>query len=97
MLQEIRNFCYIKPGDNFKILITKYIRKGNFLILNYLPLFHAFGYSEGMMMSLITGAKQIVTETFDPEECLDLVARFDPLDLHRKYQGDFAGFRRGCL
>ncbi len=45
----------------------------NDVILNYLPLFHAFGYSEGAMMSLITGAKQVVTATFDPEECLDLV------------------------
>jgi fatty-acyl-CoA synthase len=42
-------------------------------ILNYLPLFHAFGYSEGALMSPITGARQIITETFDPEECLDLV------------------------
>ncbi|MBT6588430.1 MAG: AMP-binding protein [Rhodospirillaceae bacterium] len=47
----------------------------NDVILNYLPLFHAFGYSEGMLMSLITGAKQIVTETFDPNESLDLIAR----------------------
>ena len=38
------------------------------VILNYLPLFHAFGYSEGALMSVATGAKQIITETFDPEE-----------------------------
>ena len=44
------------------------------VILNYLPLFHAFGYSEGALMSLLTGAKQIVTETFVPDESLDLVA-----------------------
>ena len=47
----------------------------NDTILNYLPLFHAFGFSEGAMMSAITGARQVVTETFDPEECLDLVER----------------------
>jgi len=47
----------------------------NDTILNYLPLFHAFGFSEGTMMSAITGARQVVTETFDPEECLDLVER----------------------
>ena len=43
-------------------------------ILNYLPLFHAFGYSEGALQAMITCARQIVTETFDPGECLDLIA-----------------------
>jgi len=52
----------------FRMAITT-----NDTILNYLPLFHAFGYSEGMLMSSITGARQIVTEFFDPEECLDLI------------------------
>ena len=47
----------------------------NDVILNYLPLFHAFGYSEGAIMAMLTGARQIVTETFDAHECLDLVAR----------------------
>ena len=42
-------------------------------ILNYLPLFHAFGLSEGAWMSLVTGARQIVTRGFDPEESLDLI------------------------
>lgn len=42
-------------------------------ILNYLPLFHAFGFSEGALMSPITGARHIVTETFDADECLDLI------------------------
>ena len=54
----------------------------NDTILNYLPLFHAFGYSEGALMSLITGARQIVTETFDPDECLDLVARESASVMH---------------
>ena len=45
------------------------------VILSYLPLFHAFGYSEGVLMALITGARQIVTGSFAPDECLDLVAR----------------------
>ncbi len=47
----------------------------NDVILNYLPLFHAFGYSEGALMSLLTGARQIITETFDPDECLDLIVQ----------------------
>ncbi|MSO75506.1 MAG: hypothetical protein EXQ87_01135 [Alphaproteobacteria bacterium] len=45
------------------------------VILNYLPLFHAFGFSEGAMMSLVTGARQIVTRAFDPDESLDLIQR----------------------
>ncbi|MEM8977255.1 MAG: AMP-binding protein, partial [Pseudomonadota bacterium] len=45
------------------------------IVLSYLPLFHAFGFSEGLMMTIVTGAKQIVTATFDPDECLDLIAR----------------------
>jgi fatty-acyl-CoA synthase len=44
-------------------------------ILNYLPLFHAFGLSEGAWMSMVTGARQIVTRGFDPEESLDLIER----------------------
>ena len=47
----------------------------NDVILNYLPLFHAFGYSEGALMSILSGACQVITETFDPSECLDLIAR----------------------
>jgi fatty-acyl-CoA synthase len=44
-------------------------------ILGYLPLFHAFGFSEAMMTSLITGARHIVTETFNPDESVDLIER----------------------
>src|SRR5581483_2441678 len=42
-------------------------------ILMYLPLYHLFGFSEGMLMSLATGARQILTETFDPDESLRLL------------------------
>ena len=54
----------------FRMAIT-----ANDTILNYLPLFHDFGYSEGALTALVTGARQIVTGTFDPDECLDLLAR----------------------
>ena len=47
----------------------------NDVILMYLPLFHAFGFIEGPLMSLVRGARQVLTETFDPDECLDLLAR----------------------
>ena len=43
------------------------------VVLNYLPLFHVFGYSEGALMCMVTGARHVVTETFDPSACLDLV------------------------
>ncbi len=54
----------------FRMAITE-----NDTIVNYLPLFHAFGYSEAALMSMVTGAKQVLTETFDPHESLDLVER----------------------
>ena len=47
----------------------------NDVILMYLPLFHAFGFVEGPLMSLVRGARQVLTETFDPDESLDLLAR----------------------
>jgi len=46
----------------------------NDVILMYLPLFHAFGFIEGPLMSMIRGAREVLTETFDPHECLDLLA-----------------------
>ena len=52
----------------FRMAITR-----NDTILNYLPLFHVFGYSEGVLMSLLTGARQIITERFVPDESLDLI------------------------
>ena len=47
----------------------------NDVILMYLPLFHAFGFIEGPLMSMIRGARQVLTETFDAGQCLDLLAR----------------------
>jgi len=44
-------------------------------IMMYLPLFHLFAFSEGMLMSLVTGARQVLTEGFDPAESLELIAR----------------------
>ena len=54
----------------FRMAVTE-----NDTIMSYLPLFHAFGYSEAAMMSMATGARQILTETFDADEALDLVER----------------------
>ena len=54
----------------FRMAVTE-----NDTIMSYLPLFHAFGYSEAAMMSMATGARQVLTETFDPDEALDLIER----------------------
>jgi fatty-acyl-CoA synthase len=43
--------------------------------LMYLPLFHVFGFTEGPLLSMLTGSRQVLTERFDADECLDLVAR----------------------
>src|SRR5262245_62870358 len=43
------------------------------VILMYLPLFHAFGFICGALMSMIAGARQVLTETFDADECVDLI------------------------
>ena len=45
----------------------------NDTILNYLPLFHLFSYSEGALTSMLTGARQVLTATFDAEACIRLV------------------------
>jgi fatty-acyl-CoA synthase len=44
------------------------------VILMYLPLFHAFGFICGALMSMISGARQVLTETFDANACVDLIA-----------------------
>ena len=46
----------------------------NDVIAMYLPLFHAFGFIQGPLMSMIRGAREVLTETFDAGECLDLIA-----------------------
>ncbi|MEQ8662514.1 MAG: AMP-binding protein [Gammaproteobacteria bacterium] len=54
----------------FRLGITE-----NDTILNYLPLFHLFSYSEGALTSLLTGARQVLTPTFDAAACIRLVER----------------------
>ena len=51
-------------------------------ILMYLPLYHLFGFSEGMLMSLATGARQVLTHTFDAGECLLLLEQERATILH---------------
>jgi len=52
------------------------------VIMMYLPLFHLFAFSEGMLTSMITGARQVLTESFDPAASLDLIARERATVLH---------------
>ena len=52
------------------------------VIMMYLPLFHAFGFSEGPLMSMVTGARQVLTETFEPAESLALVEQERATILH---------------
>ena len=43
--------------------------------LNYLPMFHLYGYSELAMISVISGAKQVLMDAFDADEALDTAER----------------------
>ncbi len=50
--------------------------------LNYLPLFHIYGFSEIAMMGPLTGAKQALMDVFDADRALDLAAREGATILH---------------
>jgi fatty-acyl-CoA synthase len=52
------------------------------VIMMYLPLFHLFAFSEGMLTSMVSGARQVLTEAFDPDESLALIARERATVLH---------------
>lgn len=80
------------------------------VILMYLPLFHAFGLYEGPLMSMVTGARQVLTEGFDPRESLALVEQervtllhgFDThfqdlIELQEKDPKDVNSLRTGLL
>jgi fatty-acyl-CoA synthase len=80
------------------------------VVMMYLPLFHAFGFSEGALMSMVTGARQVLTETFDPAESLALVEQeratilhgFDLhfkalMEAHERCPRDLSSVRTGIL
>jgi fatty-acyl-CoA synthase len=80
------------------------------VIMMYLPLFHAFGFCEGPLMSMVTGARQVLTETFDPAESLALVEQeratilhgFDIhfkelIEAHERFPRDVSSVRTGIL
>jgi fatty-acyl-CoA synthase len=79
-------------------------------ILMYLPLYHLYGFSEGMLMSLATGARQLLTPTFEASESLrlieaaraSLVYGFDThfkdlLEAYRRHPCDLSSVRTGIL
>jgi len=45
------------------------------VFINYLPLFHIFGYVDGPLGSMLNGYRQVLTDAFDANEALDLVER----------------------
>lgn len=57
------------------------------VILMYLPLFHAFGFYEGLLMLVATGARMVLTTLFDSGEALRLIQQervtiLDGFDTH---------------
>ncbi|MEE8398641.1 MAG: AMP-binding protein [Desulfobacterales bacterium] len=80
------------------------------VIIMYLPLFHAFGLYAGPLISLVTGARQVLTERFDPQESLSLVEEekvtlmhgFDThfkdlIEFQEKHPKDLSSLRTGLL
>ena len=89
----------------FRLAITR-----EDVIMMYLPLFHLFAFSEGMLTSMVTGARQVLTEGFDPAESLDLIEReratvlhgFDThykdlLEVQERHPRDVSSVRTGIL
>ena len=79
-------------------------------ILMYLPLYHLYGFSEGILMSMATGARQLVTQSFDASESLRLLEMeratilygFDThfkdlLEAYRRRPRDTSSVRTGIL
>lgn len=79
-------------------------------MLNYLPLFHLFSYSEVALTCMLTGARQILMETFDPDACIGLIERERVSVLHgfethlrdltlaqERLQGDVSSLRCGIF
>ncbi|MGH1488092.1 MAG: class I adenylate-forming enzyme family protein [Acidimicrobiales bacterium] len=50
--------------------------------LNYLPLFHIYSLSEVAVMAMLSGAEQVLFETFDPDEVLDTIQERQATVLH---------------
>lgn len=80
------------------------------VILMHLPLFHSFGLYEGPLMSMVSGAREVLTEKFDPAESLALIEQEratvvsgfdthfkDMLEIQEKAPKDVSSLRTGLL
>ena len=59
----------------------------------FLPLFHAYGFYEGPLLTLVTGARMVLLRRFDPVETLKAIevrAGHDVLRLHHPLQRSLA-------
>jgi fatty-acyl-CoA synthase len=59
----------------------------------YLPLFHAFGFTEVALFTALTGSRQVVFETFDAEHILD-VAEAEGITLFHGFDTHWSDFLR---
>ena len=50
--------------------------------LNYLPLFHLYGFSEVAMIAVLSGAKQVLMDVFDADQALDAAVAENATILH---------------
>jgi fatty-acyl-CoA synthase len=64
-----------RPIRNTRERATMWGNTFNDVHMSYLPLFHLFGFVEVAMMCALTGANQVLMETFDGERVLDLAQR----------------------
>lgn len=80
------------------------------VILMYLPLFHAYGLYDGPLLSIITGARQVLIERFDPGQvlaalerekgtlCFGFTTHFEELMQHPDFEStDRSSLRAGIL
>ncbi|HJL99182.1 MAG: class I adenylate-forming enzyme family protein [Acidimicrobiales bacterium] len=78
--------------------------------MSYLPLFHAYGFSEVAMMVGLSGGSQILFDVFDPDEVLDAVQTergtvlhgfdshwADLIRVQQQHQRDVSSLRAGTL
>lgn len=59
----------------------------------YLPLFHAFGFTEVALMTTLTGGRQVLFESFDADEVLD-AAEAEGITMFHGFDTHFTDFLR---
>ncbi|HQP65730.1 MAG TPA: AMP-binding protein [Quisquiliibacterium sp.] len=64
-------------------------------VLNFLPMFHLYGLSEMVLACMVTGARQVVMDAFDPDEAVRLIAQERVNGLHG-FETHYADLMRSC-